>query len=264
MSFKKDMSILLIEDDIEMCKVFEDYRSSRDDVFLVAKTNSSIEALELVKVNIPDAIIVDLELHDGYGTGLEFLVNLKSLKLSANPVIVVNTNIKSKNTYTIVHENFADFIFYKLQPNYSPKMVIDSLVLLRKNNETISSNDLIENIIEDRNKRLSVAINSELDKIGINHKLKGRDYIFDAIFCLLSEENEELNDYTIFQYLSKKYKLLTSSIGRAIQTAINEAWRTSAIEDLRDNYTAKINIHTGVPTPTEFIYYYVKKIKEYI
>lgn len=40
--------------------------------------------------------------------------------------------------------------------------------------------------------------------------------------------------------------------------------RISAIEDLTTYYTAKINYETGIPTPTEFIYYYANKIKKTI
>ena len=47
-----------------------------------------------------------------------------------------------------------------------------------------------------------------------------------------------------------------------MQNAILHAWRISSIEDLEENYKAKINYETGVPTPVEFIYYYVDKIKK--
>ena len=44
--------------------------------------------------------------------------------------------------------------------------------------------------------------------------------------------------------------------------AINNAWRSTSIDDLMMHYKARINYETGVPTPTEFIYYYKDKIKE--
>ena len=34
------------------------------------------------------------------------------------------------------------------------------------------------------------------------------------------------------------------------------------IEDLEENYTAKINVNTGIPTPGEFTCYYRDKIKK--
>ena len=49
-----------------------------------------------------------------------------------------------------------------------------------------------------------------------------------------------------------------------MQNAILYAWRISAIEDLTTYYTEKINYETGIPTPTEFIYYYANKIKKTI
>lgn len=49
-----------------------------------------------------------------------------------------------------------------------------------------------------------------------------------------------------------------------MQNAILHAWRRSSLEDLEKNYTAKINYETGIPTPTEFMYYYADKIKKAI
>ena len=65
---------------------------------------------------------------------------------------------------------------------------------------------------------------------------------------------------TIIQFLVAKYKRSNSTISRAMQNAILHAWRISSIEDLTELYTARINYETGIPTPTEFIYYYKDKI----
>ena len=57
------------------------------------------------------------------------------------------------------------------------------------------------------------------------------------------------------------YEKNDTSVERAMQNAINRAWRSSDIEDLQRYYTAKVDPLKGVPTMTEFIYYYVNKIK---
>ena len=49
-----------------------------------------------------------------------------------------------------------------------------------------------------------------------------------------------------------------------MQNAILHAWRITPIEDLSKYYTARVNYETGVPTPTELIYYYSNKIKKEI
>ena len=46
-----------------------------------------------------------------------------------------------------------------------------------------------------------------------------------------------------------------------MQNAINRAWKTTDIDDLLRYYEARINSERGVPTSTEFIYYYANKIR---
>lgn len=253
---EKKLKIILIEDNNEESKMFQSFINKRNDITLVSTTKSSNEALILVKKHSPNAIILDLELDQGNGSGFEFLNNLKDLSLPYKPLIIVTTYIASQTIYDKLHKDFVDLIFYKKQPDYSPKLVIDALVLLAHEpylkSTSISSPE--EKDIEIKNK-----INKELDLIGISYKLKGREYLFEGIYFLLTNDNSNI---TVFQYLSNHYKLLISSISRAIQTSINHTWRTSSIEDLRINYTAQINYNTGVPTPTEFIYYIVNKLKQ--
>ena len=104
MSNVKPMSILILEDDQKTINELEKYIEKRDDVCLVAKTNSSYDALKLVKKYRPEAIIVDLELHFGVGSGFEFLKSLRNTTLNFSPLIVVNTNILSPSIFQNIHE----------------------------------------------------------------------------------------------------------------------------------------------------------------
>ena len=253
------IKLLLLEDNELESKAFQEFVSKIQDISLVATTNSSIEAISLVKQHSPHAIIVDLELHDGVGSGFEFLNQFKKLSLPVKPVILVTTNIISQFIYDKLHKEFVDLIFYKKQSDYSPKLVIDSLLLLLPNGNKTTQETKDSSIVSTvKDPELCDRINHELDLVGISYKLKGREYLFEAIYYLLTKDDP---DISVFQYLSSQYKLLTSSLGRAIQTAINHAWRTTAIEDLHTYYTAPVNYQTGVPTPTEFIYFFVKKLK---
>lgn len=253
---ERKIKIVLLEDNYEECKMFQEFINKRNDITLVAKTKSSDEALTLVKKHSPDAIILDLELHKGNGSGFDFLNNLQKLSLPYRPLIFVTTNIASQVIYDKLHKDFVDLIFYKKQHDYSPKLVIDALVLLAQ--EPNLKPTCLNDSPEEKDLELRNRINKELDSIGISYKLKGREYLFEGIYYLLTSNDPNI---TVFQHLSNRYKLLTSSISRAIQTSINHTWRTSSIEDLRINYTAPINYNTGVPTPTEFIYYIVNKLK---
>lgn len=262
----RPMRLLLVEDAESECADFRKCAEEIPNAHLIATTNSSMEALEFVKNYSPEGVILDIELHKGQGSGLDFLDNLSNYVTNFKPIVIVVTNSASKILYDSLHTKGADLIFYKQQTGYSSRTVILELLSLRKSlyryNELDieSKNLLLETQAEFRN-RLTTRINTELDLVGISSHLKGRGYIHDAILYLIEASPDELDNTSPYIYLANKYKKSASSISRVMQTSINYAWRSSSTDDLELYYTAKINYHTGVPSPTELIYYYSNKIK---
>lgn len=261
METSRPITILLVEDDLADCTRMKNYINSREDVKLIGITDSTDKTLEYLKTHMPDAVILDIELNNGKGSGLEILAKMKNLNLRLNPVIIITTNISSKTVYSYAHENGADLIFHKLKDDYSPELIVNNILLLSKVKciDKINRDEL--NLEVDYKDKISTLINRELDLIGMSHRLTGRKYIHDAIIYIL--ENKEENENP-FLYLAKVYKKGNSTIGRSIQIAIEHAWRNTSIDDLEKYYTANVNHNTGVPTPTGLIYYYVDKIKKAI
>lgn len=259
----KPMKILIIEDDIHDCNNFIDCIKIRKDVELVGLTDSDIEGLKYVKLKCPEGIVLDLELNNsttGNTDSLEFLSNLRKMNLQYQPIVIVTTHVNSKRTYDILHRNGVDLILYKDHPNYSCDYVLNKFINLRELAPKQTVNTLKEELKEDENK-ISDCIYYELDLIGVNAKLKGRQYIHDAILYLIQNENKNVN---VIQHLTNIYKKSGNTITNGIQNAIIHAWRVSSIQDLTTYYTARVNYETGIPTPMEFIYYYVDKIKKII
>ena len=259
----KPMKILIIEDDLMDCNRFINCVKSRNDIEIVAITDSDIEGMNLVKQKRPEGIILDLELNNsktGSTDALDFVAKLKEINLGYEPIIIVTTHINSKTTYDMLHRAGVDLILYKDQPKYSSEYVLNKFISLRK-----SSNNLATTVSEEikkNEKNISDIIYDELELVGITAKLKGREYIHDAILYLI--ENDNQNSMNVIQYLTKIHKKSNTTITNGIQNAIIHGWRVSAVEDLQTYYTAKVNYETGIPTPMEFIYYYVDKIKKMI
>lgn len=259
----KPMKILIIEDDIDDCNRFMNCIKNRKDVELVALTDSDREGLKYVKLKHPEGIVLDLELNNsttGNNDSLEFLSNLRKLNLNYQPIVIVTTHVNSKRTYDILHREGVDLILYKDHPNYSCDYVLNKFLSLRELAPKRTVDTLKEEWKENENK-ISDCIYHELDLIGVTAKLKGRQYIHDAILYLIQNENSNTN---VIQHLTKIYKKSGNTITNGIQNAIIHAWRVSSIEDLTTYYTARVNYETGIPTPMEFIYYYVDKIKKMI
>ncbi len=259
----KPMKILIIEDDIRDCDNFINCIKKRTDIELVGITDSDIEALKMVKVKHPDGIVLDLELNnsiEGNIDSFEFLSNLKKTNLNYEPIIIVTTHVSSKRTYEILHREGVELILYKEQPTYSCDLVFNRFINFRKSepNKTVKE---VQDEKKDFEERISCYISKELELIGIPSKMVGWDYLYDGIFQLIKNEKNKEN---VFDFLINKYKKSNQAINNGITNAIMHAWRQSPIEDLLENYTARINPDRGIPTPSEFIYYYRDKIKEMI
>ena len=92
--------------------------------------------------------------------------------------------------------------------------------------------------------------------VGISPLAVGRDYLRDAIEMICHKKQTYISSA-----IAKKYQKTDASVERAMQNAINSAWRKTDIDTLERSYTAPIFSEKGVPTLTEFIYYYADKVK---
>ena len=259
----KSMKILIIEDDVNDCNNFINSVKHRDDVEIIAITDSDVEGLKYAKLKQPEGIILDLELNNsmtGNADALGFLSELKKLNLDYEPIIVVTTHIHSKRIYDMVHRNGADIILYKNHPRYSADYVLNKMLSLRE----VTPQKTIETLreeLEDNRKKISYCIARELDLIGIPAKMAGRKYIHDAILYLIENKEDNIN---VIRHLTNIYKKSGNTITNSIQNAIMHAWNNTPVDDLLEYYRARVSPETGVPTPMEFIYYYVDKIEREI
>jgi len=262
------MPLLLIDDDVGEIIRYKEASLRRDDVRFVGMTASSKEGIQYVKEHMPEGVILDIELHKGTGSGLVFLKDLNGLNLPVSPILLVITNNSSALLYDHVRDEGVDMIFYKRQSDYSADMVIDSAVALRSTYQTAQRRPGLPKDMrtvespEAMKTRIMEKVEGELGLIGIGVHLKGWKYLREAIYLLIVRTADD--DESVFTKISHRYKLSNSSISRSMQNAINNAWRFTNVEDLQRYYTARINYQTGVPTPTEFVFFYADKVKKYL
>lgn len=257
---EKELTVLLVEDDPTSCKKIISLFDNSDDMILIGVTNSAFKAIEYIQNSLPDVVILDLELHIGCGSGLDVLQGLKTLELGRNPYILITTNNLSSITYESARQLGADYIMSKHQENYSEGAVIDLLRILspviKNRPPSATDNNAVENSPEYYEKRVRRRVMTELNNIGIKQKAVGYMYLVDAIMLTIKQPTQNLSNI-----IAQNYNKTESSVERAMQNAINRTWATSDINDLLTHYTAKISSTKGVPTLTEFIYFYANKIK---
>lgn len=257
---EKKLSLLLVEDDPTTCKEFIGLVENSTQFELVGVTNNALKAIDIVKDYLPDIVILDLELHLGLGSGLDVLSGIKSLALTKIPYFLVTTNNSSAVTYESTRLLGADYIMSKHEQDYSEQKVLSFLEMIStaiKSKKKIPATDeLFDESPVYQKKHIIRRITSELNLVGINPKSIGYRYLIDAILITIKEPQQNL-----CVVIANKYGKTESSVERAMQNAINRAWTTSDINDLLTCYTAKTSSSKGVPTLTEFIFYYANKIK---
>jgi len=260
----KPMPLLLIEDDVSMCRKFMECANKRIDITFVGMTGRSDEGIKYVTDRLPEGVILDLELNWGRGSGLEFLKELNKANLSLRPIVVVTTRNRSELVHETLHEYGVEWVFCKKQQGYSPEMVINHLLSLRPALHTVQRGDLPPEYLtletpEELRTRIVQRIDAELNQIGLSPGFKGTPYIREAIFILISKEKGESE--MVFHDVAAKFETRYNNVVRNIQAAIHDAWRHNDIEMLEKHYKAHIRDKSGVPSPTEFVHYYADKIR---
>ena len=251
--------VLLIEDDPSECEAIQKYVESIHDVVLAGVSNNSEKALVLTKAYLPDAVILDLELHQGGGNGLLYLSALNKAGLAKHPFILVTTNNTSEVTLAYARQLGADFIMTKYNSQYSAQSAID---FLRSMRSVIASHTGCSNITmpdmtpAQEEKFLERRIQRELDLLGVSPKVKGYRYLIDAIQFSTDDSTENIS-----LALAEKYNKTPASIERAMQNAISHTWATADPMDLEIHYRARIRPEKGMPTLMEFISYYAREMQ---
>lgn len=126
------LTVLLIEDDPKSCKAFTEYAALLDDVEIVGVTANATDGLGLIKKHLPQAIILDLELHTGQGNGLDVLRGLSSLALKVRPYILVITDSMNDEEIEYARSFGVGFFIAKYQGGYSEQYVLDFLRPMRE------------------------------------------------------------------------------------------------------------------------------------
>lgn len=256
----RTLDILIIEDDVAACRELSLCIEKIDTMKLIGTTGNADEGLEIVKSELPDVVILDMELHHGAGNGISFLTKLKELRLLRNPYVLITTNNSSNLTYVSARQLGADFIMSKYKSDYSAQNVVEFIRMIQPTlltrRDSAPVNLLEENLFEKNLPLYTRRVYRELDLIGISPRNIGYGYLADAVLLIM--KNPSVN---VYKELAKNYKKSDASVERAMQNAINRAWRVSDIEELLTHYTAKIHSEKGVPTTLEFVYYYANKVK---
>lgn len=251
-------TFIVLEDEDHICKEYSDRVKDHSNLFLVDIAHNASDAVTLVENYIPDAVVLDIQLNHGNGSGISFLDEIREKCPDKKPFVLVVTSLSSTYMHDRIREKGGDFIITKNKPDYSVDYVldmIDNLVTipsLKRSREEELAKLMMQ---REYSKRLKEKIATEMELLCMKPSLKGAAYLKEAI-----EINIEERQSNTYDVLAKQHAVTADSVEKAMRHAINSTWKND-IDMLLTHYTAVIDSERGAPTPTEFIYYYVDKIK---
>ncbi len=257
--------LLIVEDEPEDCLAFQEYLKNIEEIDLIGQTDSACQALEQIKDNQPDAIILDLELEEG--NGIDMLYNIRELSLPYEPYIVMTTNTTYQPTLQIARDHGVGYVCSKQKKNYGPADAIQMILRAKKYMHRKPSVPI--KVQKDSYPRASGAdkenvshIKMELSYLGITSKTKGCRILIDAILEASHYDLQKLMvTKDLYPILAEKYEIPIHNVERNIRSAIESAWKRTSLEVLEKYCPELFHAAPNRPTNREFIQYYAEKIQ---
>ncbi len=114
---EEQIRLLIVEDQPEDYLAFQEYLKNIEEIDLIGQTDSACQAIEQIRDNQPDAIILDLELEEG--NGIDMLFNIRELSFPYEPYRMT-THTTYQPTLQMARDHGVGYVCSKQKKNYSP------------------------------------------------------------------------------------------------------------------------------------------------
>ena len=209
----------------------------------IDKASTGSEAVELLKQNKYDLLVVDLVL-----TGVDgFEVIEKAKAVNKNIKIVVLSALSSE---TFIKKTMSLGVdYYMLKPvNFD---------ILAKRIEDLFEEESQNGLIVSKNeadKEIEEKITNIFITVGIPAHIKGYQFLREAI-KLAMENPDIINSITkkLYPSIAERFDTSASKVERAIRHAIEVAWNRGKIENINSIFGLTVYSNNEKPTNGEFI-----------
>lgn len=241
----KKIKVLIVEDNAYLTKTIEDYFGTRDRVEVAAKAENANEALELVQVVKPDAIIMDIIMPKS--DGFYLLEKLASGQYGPMPNIIVLSALGDEVLIKKAFDLGAKYYMVKpfdLELLYKRVLDLFNMRTFAKpaENKAVMSKSLDEKIT------------SIFLSVGIPAHIKGYQFLREAIKMVVKNP-EVINCITkeLYPGIALMFETSASKVERAIRHAIEVAWTRGKLENINQIFGYSIYTKNDKPTNGEFI-----------
>lgn len=244
---------------------------------VVLSTGNGSKALEAIRCEKPDVVVMDMILPGIDGIGILEEIN-KADYMEKRPIFIIETALRMENLVDEAIQAGADY--YMMKPVSNTMLIKRMAQLVERSGEenkrtqpVVCAELPLQEKRREKERRnlaegytfcgdLEIDVTNILLEIGIPAHIKGYQYIREGIIMAFYDRNM-LHYITKFLYpsIAKKYKTTSSSVERTIRHAIEVAWRRGNIETLEEVFGNTICAGKGKPTNSEFMALLTDKLR---
>lgn len=250
------IKLVIIDDSQQMKTVAREYFATSEDFQLLEEGYDGTRAVDAVKTQRPDAVLLDLVLpnRDGYAV-LEELA-----KLDKAPKIIVCTALSSSNFVHKAMQLGANYFVVKP----CSQIDLDRIIKEQVRGENLSTNpeqERVRGVVEQyinvgrvTQRNMDERISNIFITVGIPAHIKGYQFLREAIKMAI-DAPDIINSITkrLYPNIADRFETSPSKVERAIRHAIEVAWNRGKIENINSVFGLQVYGANEKPTNGEFI-----------
>lgn len=247
----KPVRVALADDNRDFIEVLKTYIESQEDMEIAGVAYNGSEALELIYLQSPDIIVLDMIMPHLDGLGV-----LEKLRYEEQrPRLIILSAFGQESIIRQAYSLGADYCIIKPFDLETLAQRIRQLCRDKTSNVSPGSStgtQMVNDTPDMSAKNWEVEVTDTMHQLGIPAHVKGYQYLRDAIVSVIQEASL-LDAVTgkLYPMIAGKYKTTPNRVERGIRHAIELAWERGNI-DFKNKYIG-YNEDRGRPTNSEFI-----------
>lgn len=254
--------VVIADDNMKMINTLEKVVSCEEDMQVIGNAKDGMEAMELIKKEEPDVVLLDVIMPNLDGLGV--LERIKKEKLRKKPSVILLTAMGQEN---VTEEAFRLGVSYIMLKPFDNQMLLKKIRNVAGIYPQTEENNFIKTSKldiprENTSYRLEIIVTNIIHEIGVPAHIKGYQYLRDAII-LVVRDIDIINSITkqLYPTIAQLYHTTPSRVERAIRHAIEVAWDRGKSDTIEELFGYVITNGKAKPTNSEFIALIADKIR---
>lgn len=249
---KKNIRVLMIDDNEKLVKSVEKYFSSHAVIEIVDRAEDGVEGLNLILENHKSYDIVLLDLLMPKKDGVAILEEMAANKIKKK-VIALSSYASDSIISRLSAYNIDYFILKPLDIEDLEKRILE---IGEDDYEHAEDRQAIET------NNIQISITKILHSLGIPSHIKGYHYIRESIF-LIYKNPDLLGGITkeLYPEIAMKFETTSSRVERAIRHAIEVSWNRGDYDLMEEIFGHSVDYDRAKPTNSEFIVTIADKLR---